>query len=156
MESRSLKGVQVMIINLNNCKEGDQVTTRDGKQGIYVKRSDECIAFPHIIQIHFPSSRHEFHYTDDGMFMPELGWDGLDIVSVPATPAKEKQVREWFEGVKQGDLRRRLLTNLKPRHMAVMTDNIASAISCGFTWADTPEGHHYWAGAYAMAQEVAP
>ena len=145
-----------MIINLNNCKEGDQVTTRDGKRGVYVERTGDknYYRYPHVIRVQMESgSILTFHYTDTGLFTTNCV-DLLDIISVTATPAKEKQVREWYEGVKQGYLRRRLLTNLEPRNMAVMTDNIASAISCGFTWAATPEGHHYWAGAYAMAQEV--
>lgn len=150
--------LEVPKLNLNNCKTGDTVTTRDGCTGVYQGR-EKAPAFegyPHAIIVQYKSGIcTSLHFTDNGQYI-----DGqshcLDIVSVTATPTKEKTVREWFEGVTQYDLRRRLLLNLKPCYTDIMTDNLASAINRGFAWAESPEGPDYWCGAYIMAQEVAP
>lgn len=76
------KGCRVMSINLNNCKTGDKVTTRDGRTGIYKTNNDGCNPlFPHRIMItNFDGEQVRRTFTHEGQFAMDLSVHGLDIV----------------------------------------------------------------------------
>ena len=57
-----------------------------------------------------------------------------------------KTVRQWFELTGE-PLKTKLLHNKerrKPRNQNSPAASLYDAISFGFTWSGTPEGHEYW------------
>lgn len=72
------------MINLNNCKAGTVVTTRDGRTGVYETNNDGCNPlFPHRVLItNFYGERVRRTFTHEGQFAMDLRVHGLDIVSI--------------------------------------------------------------------------
>ncbi len=57
---------------------------------------------------------------------------------------EKKKVHEWFELVKDDEVKTQLLSNMEFEEIDFKTESLSEAIKCGFEWSGTPEGHNYW------------
>ena len=78
-----------MEINLNKCVPGQELRTRDGRKGIYRRKSSSATAYPHRITV----GEGEHSYSDNGRWHAFFA-QPLDIVAIVnyVHPADKKNV----------------------------------------------------------------
>lgn len=57
---------------------------------------------------------------------------------------ENKTIREWFETIKNKDVRQRAFANTNEDRLEHSASKFSYALSFAFTWASTKEGHKYW------------
>lgn len=62
-----------------------------------------------------------------------------------------KTVKEWFESIKDEDVRRRALANCDPNYLHCECLSLATAIGVSFAWGDTDKNSDYWLEQYNKA-----
>ena len=63
-----------------------------------------------------------------------------------------KTVKEWFESIKDEDIRRRALANCDASELEDEEPSLHEALLVGFLWGKTPEGVAYWSEQHEKAK----
>lgn len=54
-----------------------------------------------------------------------------------------KKVKDWYNDL-PNDIREKALANTSKDMLETVDDSLVEALSGGFTWSSTEEGHDYW------------
>lgn len=63
---------------------------------------------------------------------------------------EQKTIRQWFETIKDYDVKNRALLNCPSFNIDKKVENLCYALM-SFAWTDTPEGYKYWNAQYQKA-----